>query len=208
MLERLEALHVSSRLITSAPHSAINTPQTVQFGDQWTGTALQVNHPLTKAALMSLMATFPQTARVGELLDQCVRSTRMQPAERERTKQQILRTWSMNLLQLYATPPEVCARPGTRPEIVPLARYQAASGSRQVTNLRHEVVPIDSPFDIVVPLFDGQKSRDQIAQVFLTNDALGLTKKLAGQPVSGKNVALHSIETILERLVKESLVVR
>lgn len=208
MMDRLESLHVSSRLVTSAPHSSITTSQTVQFGDQWTGTALQINHPLTKAALMSLMATFPETARVSELLDQCIRTAAVQPEECGRAKQQILRAWSMNLLQLYATPPEVCARPGRRPEICAIARHQAANGSRELTNLRHEVVPIDPPFDQIVPLFDGVRTRDQIADVFLSNDALGLTKKLVGQPGSGKNVALHSIEQLLDRFVKESLVVR
>ena len=132
----------------------------------------------------------------------------MQPAERERTKQQILRAWSMNLLQLYATPPELCARPGTRPEIFSVARNQAASGTRQLTNLRHEVVPIDPPFDVIVPMFDGQRTRDQLAQVLLTNDGPGLTKALTGKSAGGKDAALRSIEMILERLVKESLVVR
>lgn len=200
LLDRIESLHVASRLMTTAPHSYINSPQTVQFADAVTGTTLQVNHPLTKSALMSLMASYPQAMRVNELLDQCVRSTSVAPEERARTKEQFLRAWALNLVQLYVTPLEACTRPGTRPEIFSIARQQAASGSRELTNLRHEVVPIEPPFDQVVPLFDGQRSRDQIGQE--------LMRLLGGAAGANKAAASRAVEQLLERFVKESLLVR
>ena len=199
MHSHLESMFVTSRMTTDAPQSVVTTPQVVQFTTP-AGVALNINHPLTKAALMTLQASFPQPMRVNELLDQSTRAAVVPPDERPRSVAQLLRAWSMNLIQLYVTPPDACTRPSSRPEIFAIARQQAANGSRDLTNLRHEVVPIEPPFDQIIPMFDGQRTRERIA------DEIGT--KLPGKFFSNKSVALRATEQLVEHFAKESLLVR
>ncbi|CAN5713088.1 lysine methyltransferase [soil metagenome] len=206
LADRIESMWVTSTLTNDSPPSAIATSQAIQFAHP-SGLALNVNHPLTKAALTLLQSTFPQPTRVNELLDQAIRLASVRPDERARATLQLLNAWSMNLVQLYVTPPPLCTRPGDRPEIWKVARQQAASGMHALTNLRHEVVAIEPPFGQILGAFDGAHTRDQIAAQIISNESLGLAAKFADKPVVGRQVATRAMEALLERFGKESLMV-
>jgi methyltransferase-like protein/ubiquinone/menaquinone biosynthesis C-methylase UbiE len=211
LAERFENLFVTSRLATNAQSpAAVASAQVMQFMDN-TGTALQINHPLTKAVLIALQQPFPQAIRVSEMLDRAGTSLGLRGDDlataRARTKLQLLRAWSMNLVQLYTTPPVACTRAGDHPMVWPVARHQAASGALELTNLRHELVPIEPPFDKIITLLDGTRSRGQLADELLASDLLGLGPELADKPVVRRQAATKALEKLLERFAKESLLV-
>lgn len=216
LADRFAGMHVTSRLASDASTSAtatataIASAQPVSFLDPG-GVGVTINHRLTKAALATLQSNFPQSIQVAELLD---RAARMVPVTgeshavaRARTTAQLLRMWGMNLVQIYQNPPRSCARAGDRPEVWPVARQQAASGALELTNLRHELVLFPRPFDKIVVLFDGTRSRDQLVDALIAGDLCAPDAQLANKPVVRKQAINRELETMLEGFARESLLV-
>src|SRR5262249_49893546 len=88
---------------------------------------------------------------------------------------------------------------GECPVASPLARYQAASGSR-VTNLRHEVIDLSAEERQLLPLLNGGHTMVELDRAL----SPGPGSEGPGQLVDLSNPA-RSLEAVLPRLINSSL---
>jgi hypothetical protein len=111
------------------------------------GASLTTDEPAAKAAMLALGGAWPDAVPVAELGDG------------EPLHGLLLQAYAANLVQLHVWTPALATAPSERPVASPLARIQAAEGTR-VTNLRHATVEV--PDDLgrrLITLLDGTRDR-------------------------------------------------
>jgi methyltransferase-like protein len=115
------------------------------------GATLSCHEPLVKAVFLSLWESWPEAVPFGDLVRKA--QERLQAPGDDFTRSQYLDFLCRYLLKLYSSagtslldlhvhPPAVARKVSDRPVASPLARLQAAEGTR-ATNLRHETVELD-----------------------------------------------------------------
>src|SRR5262249_29846596 len=115
------------------------------------GASLACHEPLVKAAFLSLWEVWPEAMPFDALLRAAQK--RLQAPEDDFSRNQyadflcryLLKLYSSagsSLLDLHVHPPAVTRKVSERPTASPLARLQAAEGTR-ATNLRHELIDLD-----------------------------------------------------------------
>jgi methyltransferase-like protein len=93
--------------------------------------------------------------------------------------------------------------PSARPVASPLARLQATQGEK-VTNLRHEVVVLDSFSRQILPLLDGTRDREALAAALAKLAKEGVLKVRDKQ--SGASLtSATALDDVLRRVVQAGL---
>jgi methyltransferase-like protein len=93
--------------------------------------------------------------------------------------------------------------PSARPVGSPLARLQATQGEK-VTNLRHEVVVLDSFSRQILPLLDGTRDREALAAALAKLAKEGVLKVRDKQ--SGASLtSATALDDVLRRVVQAGL---
>ena len=111
------------------------------------GASLTTDEPAAKAAMLALGAAWPDAVPVAEL------------GSGEPLHGLLLQAYAANLVQLHVWTPALATAPSERPVASPLARLQAAEGTR-VTNLRHATVEVpDELGRRLITLLDGTRDR-------------------------------------------------
>lgn len=78
---------------------------------------------------------------------------------------QVLRLFVTKALRISAAPFPFTLTPGARPNVSPLARFQAARGEKTLASLRHSAVRIeDAATCAFVTLVDGTRTRDDLVR--------------------------------------------
>src|SRR5262245_58029332 len=131
------------------------------------GVTLQTDDPLTKAAMLELLAVWPRALPFGELLKAARSRLGRSPAgacddDAERLAADLLAAYSTGLVELHLHQAAWAVRRGGRPVLNPLARFQLTNGREVVTSLRHTDTRLDAPVvRAMLLLLDG--SRDVLA---------------------------------------------
>lgn len=185
------------------------------------GMALKTAEPLLKTAMAYLGEVWPRAVRFDELL--ATARERLQlpaPPEKEQHDLQVQMlgqcllggyTLGGGLVELFTQPPGFTLEVQERPVASPLARLQAREGNR-LTNLRHELVPVDEVGRQLVTHLDGSHDRPALRDV-LANLVLNgeLELEADGQPVREaervREFAEKTVEQQLPDLARHALLV-
>jgi hypothetical protein len=132
------------------------------------GGSLRTPNAITKAAIMVLADLWPGSLPFPDLLARAQARLGRRDAEDESPlASDLLQCYGSGLVELHTSPDSFVIRPGERPLASPLARLQASRGSRQVTNLRHEMISIDENLGRFLALLDGRRGRKDLHAVVM-----------------------------------------
>jgi len=135
------------------------------------GNGIQIDHPLTKAALLYLSERWPRRQHFGdvvgaakELLNRAGSGDLTVSDEDVGGLHSVLfRMFGSGMLDLHVHEPSYCDHLTEKPTASLLARWQAAH-STDLSNLRHEGLRIKDPFTLkLVQLLDGTRNEDQLS---------------------------------------------
>lgn len=132
------------------------------------GARMGLDHPLSKATLLTLRDAWPTPVPFAEVL---ARATARLPAnepptddDREILRQVLLAGFETNLLRYQLRAPRGTQAVSARPVASPLIRLQLSEGERLVTTLYHTLLDMDKPLDcLVLQLADGTRTLPEIA---------------------------------------------
>jgi SAM-dependent methyltransferase len=169
------------------------------------------NHPVIKAALVSLAGVSPRSVPFGALW-QAVRARlgRRLVSDEEGQDQEgqqflaeaLLRCRASDLVELHTLGDAFVVEPGERPLASPVARLQAAAGVERVTNLRHRDVELNEFDRLLLPFLNGTRDRAALVEQLATlADQDVFTVQHQGQPV--RDAAL--LREVLGAWVEEAL---
>ena len=152
----VEALHAYSPLRPSDPQATLYDESLVEFQDQH-GARLSTDHPAVKNALATLGGAWPGPVRIADLTDTS--------DDADALRQAILGGHAAGLVQLTTHAPRIASAPTDKPRATPLARAQAAAGADEVTNLKHERIPLaDDMGKDLIALLDGTRDHEALTQ--------------------------------------------
>jgi SAM-dependent methyltransferase len=168
----LKSSLVRQYLLTSnakAESPSPNLTKGVVEGFAGPGVTMQVDDPLTKAAILELLEIWPRALPFGELVSAARRRLGRLPAENvdgeeDRLAEALLAAYSAGVVELHVfQAPWMVAR-RTRPLLSTLARFQIANGQVAATTLRHTDVRLDSPiYREMLLLLDGTRDLSAVA---------------------------------------------
>ncbi|WP_158497806.1 class I SAM-dependent methyltransferase [Pseudoxanthomonas suwonensis] len=146
------------------------------------GSALTVDHPVAKAALLEIGERYPGAQTVAAMLA-CARERvgRVDPGEAGEDAEALCATlltgFRLGLVGLTCESPRFAVHAGRRPRASALARAQLEAGSDGVTTLRSGVVRIADPVTrMLLRLLDGTRDREALLQ--------DLAQRLADDPMA------------------------
>lgn len=132
------------------------------------GAVFSSNHPLSKAAMLHLIAAKPQNVSFKELAEAAnnlLDPTVDTPAEEELTllAASLLRayTYDDKLINIHYHPPEYLTTLSERPMVSQFVRWQATQWTR-VTNRRQERVVLSPLARLIINLLDGTRDREEL----------------------------------------------
>ncbi len=172
------------------------------------GATLATAQPLLKSALLRLRECWPQTLGLDRLRELAREGASepgapRPPAEEDRGRLGVgmLNAYLSGLVDLHAAPVPCVPTVSERPAASPLARWQAARGSR-VTNRRHETVRLTELEGRLLSLLDGQHDRADLLKE-LTHAATS-----GAMEVERDDEILHdpdSLRLVLHEILDKSL---
>jgi methyltransferase-like protein len=213
--DRAFGLHVASgaRAVGKAPDLTTDAP--AQFQSR-SGMGVTATAPLFKAAMQALAGAWPATLPFTELLDRSVGLLGRDATASDPTTlaANLLSAYvSTDLVELRAAPVTFARTAGAQPVALVHARVAAAEGCARVANRRHEVVNLSDLNLRLVPLLDGTRDRDALADA-LTHRALAgdLTVQAGGRPVTDpaelRATLAVTLGPALDALARDALLVR
>ncbi len=174
--ERLRTLWVACSARPESEEVELSPGATETFNGR-DGAKLSTDHPLSKAAMVSLIqrwpAQLPFDALVSEAQATLAEATGQAPAVPDDPEQievlaaNLLQAFacSETLVQFYPCAPRFWLEAGPRPRASPWARLQAEAGP-DVTNLRHERITLDSLQQQLLLRLDGARDRPDLLAEF------------------------------------------
>jgi SAM-dependent methyltransferase len=133
------------------------------------GASAQVDDPLTRAAMLELLAAWPRALLWGDLVKAARGRLGRPPAddfddEAARLAEFLLAGYGTGLVELRLSQAAWAVRPGPRPVLSPLARGQLARGREIVADLRHTGSRMDEPIAReMLLLLDGTRDLQAVA---------------------------------------------
>jgi methyltransferase-like protein/2-polyprenyl-3-methyl-5-hydroxy-6-metoxy-1,4-benzoquinol methylase len=163
--EQIQSFLVSSYAKPETEEPDIQSTTIVKFLGA-DGSAIAMDHPASKAAMIHLAKAWPARVPFDTLLDEARTHLGLSPGDDDRDRDaQVLAAnlfrafgYSTELAQLHTYCPPMALTVRERPAVSPVARLQAQE-SALVTNLRHERVTLDDLDRHLIQYLDG--SRDQ-----------------------------------------------
>jgi cyclopropane fatty-acyl-phospholipid synthase-like methyltransferase len=193
--ECLFGLHIASRAVPVHPEPDLSSPAVEEFRMP-SGSSLQSQRPLTKAAMMALIHESPLAIAFDALCGMAAARlgmTAVPAAERSVMASDLLQAYTAGIVELRAMASPFVVDPGETPRASAVARLQAARGMH-VTNLRHEWTPLEEPARRLLALLDGKRSRADIAALALPD----------ADPVAARAM----LDAALTWLARQALLVR
>jgi methyltransferase-like protein len=184
--ERLFGLHVASGGKAVKPVD-LTSEAPAQFRSR-SGMVLGTTGRLFKAAMLTLVEEWPGTVPFVELLARVV--TKLgRPAHDEDPQALALGLlnayFASDLIELFASPVAFARTAGERPVALSHARLRAADGHAMVGNRRHDVVKLSDLSQRLVPLLDGTRDRDALADALTAATLVGdISIQKGGQPLT------------------------
>jgi methylase of polypeptide subunit release factors/methyltransferase-like protein len=126
---------------------------------------MQVDEPVTKAAMLELLAARPRALPFDEILAAARRRLGRQPADgdADRLAADMLAGFSA-VVELHVSQPRWLIAPGQRPVLNRLARWQLTNGQKALTSLCHADIRVDSPtLRAMLLLMDGTRDVPALA---------------------------------------------
>jgi methyltransferase-like protein/2-polyprenyl-3-methyl-5-hydroxy-6-metoxy-1,4-benzoquinol methylase len=179
--EQLQSLYLGSHAQPTTADPDIHAVSVVRFKGE-DGASLAVDHPLTKAAMLTLAEAWPRAIPFDELIAMaCARLADDRSLGREGADLSLDKAivganllkaygYSGSLAELHVQAPKLTTVIGECPRASAVARYQAQHGVR-VTNLRHERVILDELDRHLYACLDGQHDRVALVQSLLEGPA-------------------------------------
>jgi len=150
----VDALHAYAALRPSDPHGTLHDESLVEFADRH-GARLSTDHPAVKLALAQLAGAWPGPVRITDLTEASDDANAL--------RQAVLGGHAAGLVALTTHAPRIATAPGDKPRASPLARAQAAAGADEVTNLKHERIPVAEDMGKgLIALLDGTRDREAL----------------------------------------------
>jgi hypothetical protein len=155
---RVADMRIASELRASGDGGPMRVP--IQFLHP-AGGGVEVNLPLTAAALATLYAARPDFIPFYERLAEAARQGRCSP-NASALWDDLYQFWLLDFVELWAEPPRFALKAGERPVACPVARRLARAG-HSPTNRRHEIIALAPAQLRLLSLLDGTRSREQLA---------------------------------------------
>lgn len=163
--DRLTSLYFASPAVPESPEPKLSTVTIERFRSR-KGISLTIDHPLSKAAFLTLVRRWPEALRFDELIRAAAGLLRaespdgMIPLSDQDAGQVALTllrglTSSEELVEIGVMAPQLVTVPGPRPVGFRWARHQLATEGLLVTNMRHERVRLEPLEGEVLRLCDG-----------------------------------------------------
>jgi methyltransferase-like protein len=216
--ERMLKMHVASATRPEKEIANINEREKVTF--RTPGSVTTTTDPLMKAALLHLGKKWPEYVAFTELLAVARSLVSVGPAlvdraraSREMTQlaKPLMRCYATGHVDLSISPPPFSTTVSDKPQVRPLARYQASHGG-EVTNRRHETVRLDDIDQHLVALLDGKTNSAALVKhlVDLISRGVVIAHHQGRSVQDAKEIERISTETIekrLAQLARQSLLV-
>jgi methyltransferase-like protein/SAM-dependent methyltransferase len=218
--EQIAAFRIASRAECLSANPDVVSARPEEFRGP-TGVTVGTDHPLSKAAFLHLSSVWPRCLSLDELqmaararLDgEAVRVRDAAAVGRENAllSEDLLQAFTADVVELHVSPPCLAAEPGERPRTSAWARFQARRGDR-VTNLRHEVVPVDDVTRYLLCALDGSRDRAALLEGLVRFvEERGLVVQQHGRPVTDAGrrrlVLAEGLEANLRLLARSALLV-
>lgn len=139
------------------------------------GERIQIDHSLTKAALVHLSQTWPRMHRFADIAGAAKERLKVVGDVDAAVSQEdvrdlhsvLFRMYGGGMLDLHVHEPSYCDHLTSKPTASPLARWQAAH-STDISNLRHEGLRIKDPFTLkLIQLLDGTRDEEKLCSDML-----------------------------------------
>jgi methyltransferase-like protein/trans-aconitate methyltransferase len=185
------------------------------------GASVVVKTPIQKAAFLALSQAYPQSLHFDELLQRAramsqpqslaIQDAHTLAAEAEDLRDALFRCFCESLVEFQAFPSPCAIRPGERPVASPVARLQARS-AKEVTNLSHEIIPVDVVNAHLLQLLDGTRDRPALTEALIQLAGEGqIVATRNGQVLDNKEeyaaVLSDQLETRLHDLARSALLI-
>jgi methyltransferase-like protein len=166
------------------------------------GANFSSNHPLAKAALMTLAASWPRAIAFDELRAGMVQRLNGDASDDAAMTDLLASLHSTGVVELHALPPNCTDVVGAHPRVTALARQQATAGLL-VTNQHRRVLKLDDPFvRFMVRHLDGTRSHADLVRLLDREVTAGrLDVSADGQPIR----EAQRIPAVLQALVAHHL---
>ncbi|MBN9119242.1 MAG: class I SAM-dependent methyltransferase [Planctomycetes bacterium] len=211
--DRLYGLHVTSGGKATKPVD-LASEAPAQFQSR-SGMVLGTTGRLFKAAMLTLAEEWPATVPFVELLSRSLAKIG-RPAHDEDPQALALGLlnayFASDLIELFAAPVTFARAPGEKPTALSHARLRAAEGHATVANRRHEVVRLSDLSQRLVPLLDGTRDRDALADALTAATAAGdLSIQKGGHslidPAEIRAALVATLGPALDALARDALLV-
>ena len=181
------------------------------------GAVFTTEHPLSKAAMVLLARYSPRPVPYEQLLVEAAELAKLTDdadleAESLTLGANILRaySYSSSLVELHVHLPDFVVEAGDRPEVSPVARWQARRGIK-VTNMRHERVELTEIARLILIHLNGRHSRAELLETLLSLHKQGKLA-LAGEGQEGETDQIHDLlaqelDTNLQFLARAALLI-
>jgi methyltransferase-like protein/SAM-dependent methyltransferase len=167
--EALDQMLIASHIRPQSEEPDLNSDKVEPFTGP-KGEMIQINHPLTKAALVQLSQTWPRMLRFTDVAQAAAERLKRTSGDVAtisdddvRDLHEVLfRMFGGGMLEFHLHQPSYCDHLSEKPNASPLARWQAAHAT-DISNLRHEGIRIKDPFALkLIQLLDGTRDEEQI----------------------------------------------
>jgi methyltransferase-like protein/cyclopropane fatty-acyl-phospholipid synthase-like methyltransferase len=175
----LRALHVASGARPAAPVTNLVTDENIQYKSA-SGMQMATNRPLLKAVMQALGEAFPGSVPFDVLRKTARERIGGDPNDAKTVAEDtnvvaigLLNCYmSSDLIELHGMPIVVAKKPGEKPTALKWARMQATRAA-SVTNRRHEVLRLNDLDRHLIPLLDGENTKDKIIEGLAAVSASG-----------------------------------
>ncbi len=214
---RLQKFFISSQAQPVSESPNLNEVNAEKFVGLDGGT-LNINHPLSKMAMVCLAEAWPRALPFDELFSRAQArlvesSTRAADQANEAMDAQVLGanlfkaySYSQSLVELHLAAPPVTNQVEPYPVASRIARYEVLH-SGPITNLRHERVVLEEMERFILPFLNGKNDREalicKLIEGPLAEGAMTLEKDGALIPLSEQRASLekeldHSLEWLAQ----------
>ncbi len=170
----LRAMHVATGARPVNPVTNLNTDENVQYKSA-SGMQMATNRPLLKAVMQVLGEAFPGSVPFDILRKTARERIGGDPNDPKTVAEDtnvvaigLLNCYmSSDLIELHGMPIVIQKKPSEKPNALKWARLQAARGA-SVTNRRHEVLRLNDLDRHLIPLLDGEHTKEQIVDGLAT----------------------------------------
>ena len=212
-LNRIPQLLVASEIQCDTPKGDLRSNEPFHFRGP-KGVEADIDHPLTKAALLVLGESSPRAVPFAEL--EAAARRRLQPegfmvqasAEFERQRREFLehlaQLYAAGLVQFHIHHPQFTLQVGERPIACPWARLQAERGPK-VTNRWHVGVALAEINRQLLLLLDGKRDQHQLLEELARRmEQQGLVVVHEGVQVPGKDEARQALHQIMSEALRKA----